>query len=194
MQRPGGPDNLNVFWLNLAQSSVAQADLDAVIDSLVAAYNTRFAGFISTGATIAEARASWIYSAGNVLESDRVYSDACTGGTGIDSLAVCYVIDWKITDYYRGGKPRTYLPGVVQSASTDARTLTSTARSSLATAAQGFRTDVNAITHGGITAVTLGVVRFASQNAWLNPPVFRAYTTASVRSILGTQRRRYGGS
>jgi hypothetical protein len=193
LNRGAGPDELNVFWLNLTSASPAQADLDAIVDAVVAAYNTRFTGFITSAATLVAAQASWIDSVGTVLESNRSYSDVMTGGTGIDNLASCYVINWSIRDYYRGGKPRTYLPGVLQSVVVDGRTISATPRSNLAAAAVNFMTDVNALTHGGITACKLGTVAFARHNAWLAPPVFKQYQGASVRSVMGTQRRRLGG-
>jgi hypothetical protein len=100
------------------------------------------------------------------------------------------VINWAISAYYRGGKPRTYMPGVPQSVVTDGRTLSSAYRSALATDAASFITDVNAITHGGITAVQLGTVSFQVGKNWRTPPIFRPYVGASVRQIMGTQRRR----
>jgi hypothetical protein len=70
------------------------------------------------------------------------------------------------------------------------RLLNGSYQGNLATDAQGFISDVNALTHGTISAVELGTVRFASANAWLSPPVFKPYSTATVRGIVGTQRRR----
>jgi hypothetical protein len=193
LNRGAGPDELNIFWLNLASAAPAQADLDAIVDAVVAAYNTRFTGFIVSTATLTQATATWLDGVGTVLESTRAYGDVMTGGTGIDNLASCYVINWSIRDYYRGGKPRTYLPGVLQSVVTDGRTIAATPRANLAAAAVNFMNDVNALTHGGITSCHLGTVAFQRHNAWLTPPVFKQYQGASVRLVMGTQRRRLGG-
>lgn len=190
--RTGAPDALNVFWLNLTSSAPAAADLAFVLDAVVAAYFARFTAFIATGVTISDAKTSWLYATNSVLEVEHAYSDACTGGTGIDNFASSYVLNWHITDYYRGGKPRSYITGVPQSVVTDGRSIAASTRANLAAAAVNFMNDVNALSHGGITAVTLGTVRFQSHLQWLAPPVFKAYTGASTRGVMGTQRRRLG--
>lgn len=193
VSRTGAADAINVLWLKLTSAAPAAADLAFEIDAMVAAYFARFTAFISTGSTITEAHATWITGVGQQLSVDHVYSDACTGGTGIDNFSSSAVINWQITDFYRGGKPRSYLPGVPQSGVTDGRTLTTTMRANLAAAALNFMNDVNALSHGGITAVQLGTVRFQAAKVWLTPPVFRPYTGTGVRSQLGTQRRRLNG-
>lgn len=182
---------VNVFWLNLTATTHVQADLKSVVDSMVGYYAATMMGQVAGSFHQTGAKASWLYASGNVLEYSGSYSNAGTGGTALGSDAACYVVDWSISDYYRGGHPRTYLPGVVGTNCTNGRSLTSGAQSNIANNANTFLTDVNAETHGGISAVALGTVRFASGNAWLSPPVFRAYQGASARAILGTQRRRY---
>lgn len=192
-QGSAGPEAVNVIWLNLTASTHVQADLDALLDAIAAAWHTRFTSFIDSAKTVVEIRASWIFASGSVLESVRARSDAMTGGTGVDNLATCYVIDWAIGDYYRGGHPRTYLPGPPQSVITDGRTVSATPRANLAAAAVNFKNDVNALTQGGISAVALGTVSFARGKVWRTPPLFRPYLGASVRQVIGTQRRRLGG-
>lgn len=188
----GGNPWVNVFWLNLTATTHVIADLKSVIDSMVAAYATRLGAFSTSNFIQTGAKASWLYASGNVLEYSGSYSNAGShsGSNGPD--AICSVINWSISDYYRGGHPRTYLPGPDTSDVLTGNSLASSFQSALATAANSFITDVNALTHGGISAAALGTVRFASANAWLSPPVFRAYNAANVRQKLGTQRRRYG--
>lgn len=181
-----------MFWLNLTATTHVAADLKSVIDSMVAAYATDLGAYSTSNFIQTGAKASWLYASNTVLEYTGSYSNtgSHTGSNGPD--AVCSVINWSISDYYRGGHPRTYLPGPDTSDVLTGNSLSSAFQSGLATNANSFITAVNALTHGGISAVALGTVRFASANAWLSPPVFRAYSSASVRQKLGTQRRRYG--
>jgi len=158
---------------------------------MVAAYATRIVSQMSSNYEQTGVKASWLYAAGNSLEYAASYANIGGIASAEASDAVCAVINWSITDFYRGGHPRTYMAGLPSSKITNGRTVLAAFAATLATAAGNFITDVNALTHGGISAVSLGTVRFASGNAWLSPPVFRAYQAASVRSILGTQRRRY---
>lgn len=188
----GGQSWTNVFWLNLTATTHVLADLKAVIDNFEGAYVTKLMAHVNNGWTLTQAKATWLYSSGNEI----AYLGSYTAGGGVSGSASneasCAVIDWSITDFYRGGHPRTYLPGLSDSVIGSGRTLGGTFRTTLATDANGFITSVNALSSGGITAVALGTVRFASGNAWLSPPVFRPYGGAAVRSILGLQRRRLG--
>jgi hypothetical protein len=183
-----------VFWLQLTATTHVQADLKSIVDSVVAAWANRFGGNLHTTFAQTGSKASWLYAAGNVIEYAGSYSNTGTAsGTALDD-ATCLVVNWSISDYYRGGHPRSYIPGPTSAFLSNGRNLTSTVATNLATNAGAFITDVNALTHGGISAVTLGTVRFASANAWLSPPVFRAYGGASARSVVGTQRRRLAAS
>jgi hypothetical protein len=181
---------VNVFWLSITATTHVAADLKNIIDTMVGDYQTRFAPSIENAYGITGAKASWLYASNTVLEYQGSYADGGSNTGGVSNDAMCSLINWAITDYYRGGHPRTYLPGTPQSKITNGRTLDATYASTLATAANNFLSDVNALTHGGISAVTLGTVRFASGNAWLSPPVFKPYQSASVRQIVAIQRRR----
>jgi hypothetical protein len=182
---------VNVFWLNITATTHVAADLKSIVDSMVAAYATDMLAISSGNLVQNAAKASWLYASNQVLEYTGGYSNtgALTGTIGSD--AMCAVVNWSITDYYRGGHPRTYVPGIRENDIVNGRTLASGSRTTLATGATNFLSAVNALTHGGISAVALGTVRFASGNAWLSPPQFKAYQAASVRSVFGTQRRRY---
>lgn len=181
---------VNVFWLNLTATTHVSADLASVVNTLVNSYSLRFAPYIDNAYIFTNVKASWLYASGNVIEYSETLSAGGTGGTGISTDATCTLINWAISDYYRGGHPRTYLPGVPSAKITNGRNLDATYASNVAAAANGYLSDVNAATHGGISATALGTVRFASGNAWLSPPVFRAYNGASVNPIISTQRRR----
>jgi len=65
--------------------------------------------------------------------------------------------------------------------------------------ANTFLSAVNALTPSGFTSVTLGVLRqFANGGSetkpptFLNPPVFRAFSSVIAKPGMGTQRRRFG--
>lgn len=182
---------VNVFWLNLTATTHVPADLASIVDSMVASYSTHLMANMTNGYTQTQAKASWLYASNSVLEYTGSYAN--TGQVASASLtdAVCAVLNWSITDYYRGGHPRTYIPGPAATHIGSGRILDSSTQTSIAAHGASFLTAVNALTHGGISAVALGTVRFASSNAWLTPPQFKAYQSASCRSILGTQRRRY---
>lgn len=185
---------VNVFYLKITDNGTqTSADLKSVVDAMVASYHTRFAANVGSSVTLESSSAAWILTGGAVIEYSGSYSLAMTGGTEAAAGASCYVLNWSINQYYRGGHPRTYMPGVITADVTNLSTISSAKQSALAGSGNSFISDVNALTATNITAVALGTVSFARANAWRVPPVFYPYKACSTRQIMGTQRRRLGG-
>jgi hypothetical protein len=184
----------NVFWAQLTtSSSISQADLDTWTNAAQAAYKTRFAPREVTTVTYATATATLFTPGSSVLQSTVAMTGAGTlSGPEVADLSACKVVSWLTTVYWRGGKPRTYIPGVVTADTTGANSLTSTEITALTTAGINFRSDINALTAGTITGTSLGFVSFSSGNAPRGTPLFFAFTGAKVHPRLGTQRRRLG--
>lgn len=184
----------SVFWLDLTATTHVIDDLKSIIDSMAAAWHTDMMPYQSSDVTLTDVKASWLYGVATELQYEGVYSYAGGDTTGpIKNVSTCAVLDWKIAAYYRGGHPRTYMPGVPATFIASSRELTDAYRALLATATSTWRNAVNALTHGGISAVALGTVSFQTAHAWRTPPVFRPYVDSAVRQVLGTQRRRLGG-
>jgi hypothetical protein len=185
---------VNVFYLKLTDNGTqTAADLKTVVDAMVASYHTRFAANVGSSVTLTNAQAAWILTGGAVVEYSGSYSQAMTGGTEAANGSGAYVLNWTINQYYRGGHPRTYMPGVITADISNLANVSSAKQSALATSGNSFITDVNALTATNITGVALGTVSFARANAWRVPPVFYPYHACSCRQIIGTQRRRLGG-
>jgi hypothetical protein len=181
---------VNVFWLNLTATTHVAADLHTILNSTANAYDANFKSQISSAYHYNLIKGSWIYAAGNVIEQAITLAAGGTASATEELDSTATLINWAISDYYRGGHPRTYLPGTPAVDVSNGRNLVGAYQSATATAANAFLTAVNALTAGGISACALGTVRFASGNAWLSPPVFRAYNGATVNPIVATQRRR----
>jgi hypothetical protein len=181
---------VNVFWLYLGTSNAQVADFHDTLAAIVDAYYNRLGGYISSAYEITLIKGSWLYNDGNVFESQVAVAHAGGGSSSYASDATCTLINWSISDYYRGGHPRTYLPGTPDNEIVNGRTLNAGFLSNVATNANAFLADVNALTIGDIAETDIGTVRFASGNAWLNPPVFKPYVGASVAPVIATQRRR----
>jgi hypothetical protein len=107
-------------------------------------------------------------------------------------------ISWVGAPAYRGGKPRTYLPG----ASTldilpGTSTLVAARCTTLKTAAVAALGDVGWTTIGGVTG-QLGTVSYVKKSLVPEPPhrrpvpLFWAYLSANVHERIDSQRRRSG--
>jgi hypothetical protein len=184
----------NVFWCNLAGgASCSQADLDAWLVKFRAACVSPLFSEYSSNITAVEWRATLFQTGGTVLQSTNTSSAPGTGSaTEVLDNAVCKVISWGTSVYWRGGKPRTYIPGIASADTPDGVTIGATALGNLKTHAAGFLTAVNAITQGTITTTTMGFVSFRSGLADRVPPVFFPFTGSTAHTRLGTQRRRLG--
>lgn len=180
-----------VLWLSLTAASRSVTDLAAIITSLEASWNTRFTPRFPATVLKTLVAAVWkTPGGGELVTTNGTSRTGSNGGGTINNVAVAVVLDWHIDQYYRGGKPRTYMPSVITTDATDGVHLTSAAQTSWATAAEGFRSDVNALSSGGITAVKLGTVSFQRAHEWRVPPVFYPYNSVTIRPTMGIQRRR----
>src|SRR5215467_13886591 len=157
----------NVFWTNLTTSGTpSQTDLDTWLTALQAAYKTRFAGLVQSTVLFTQAQAQLFLPGNLILPSIVAMSGAGSGtATAGTDQASSMVVSWQTGVYWRGGKPRSYIPlplaaNIVNNKSLGAGTITN-----LTTAANGFRSDVNALTSGAISATQLGFVSFRSGNA-----------------------------
>lgn len=184
----------NVFWAELTMSGTPSvADLDSWLTAAAAAYATNFDSYCTSNALQSIAQAQLFLPSSGLVTSTIALSGAGSGSTSTADLdSSCAVVSWSINAYWRGGKPRTYLPALVGSLIVSERRLTSTAITNLTASAGAFLTAANALSSGAITDTTLGTVSFRSNNADRVPPVFFPYTGAKVHPKVGTQRRRLG--
>jgi len=182
-----------VLWAQLTNVGARQqADLDSIVQTIANAWGTNLAVQAGTQYAGNTLTAEWITGAGSQLNSVMTHADVPSAAVSSPDVATCVVIDWITGQRYRGGHPRTYFPSIATTSIQNGSQVTAAQRTATVAAALAFRTAVNAATHGNISTVTLGTVRFQSAGAWLSPPTFVAYNGAKVRTILGTQRRRLG--
>jgi hypothetical protein len=183
-----------VFWAQLSTGSViTQSDLDAWLTTFSDQYKTSFAASVRTEVSYLSAQAVLFAPSSSELLSVHTMtgSGGSSSGTPIPaSAAAC--ISWKANVYWRGGKPRTYLCGISGASTLNNIDLTAAFETALGTAAAGFLTAVNAITHTTISATALGFVSFFSGNALRSPSVFYPFVGSQVHSRIASQRRRLG--
>lgn len=189
-----GVNMANVFWIQATTSGTpSQADLDAYATAFVTAYYTRFKNRISPNWLLSNVKATMFLPGGSVLESNLPASGAGTYTSGNDAPAsASIIVSWLSNVYWRGGKPRTYLPGLRTTDVSTPTTLTSASTAAVDGNAGLFRTDANALTQGAITGSTLGFVSFRSGNTDRPAPLFFSFTGHKVHGRIGTQRRRLG--
>ena len=181
---------VNVFYVQLTHTNpVTVNDLKTLADQLATSWLTQ-SSMISSSCSITQVDVSFIPSTGNVLDYTGTYASAGSGGAAVADAGACWVVNWVISDRYRGGHPRMYIPGVLSADVTNGSDMSGAHVSTLAANAAALRNTINALTSTNITAMSMGTVRYQSNNNWLSPPLFRAYTSVKVNPKLGSQRRR----
>jgi len=147
----------------------------------------------TSSATFSAADATLFTTGGTVLQSHvNMTGGGTRAGTEINTDALSAIVSWITTVYWRGGKPRTYLPPPAIADTTGSYHWSPTYLAALQTAGGNFLTAVNALTAGGITGTQLGFVSFSSGGVTRTPPVFFPFTGATTHPRMGTQRRRLG--
>lgn len=182
---------VNRFWLNTNTSATpTAAQLLALSNAVAAAWRTRILPHLDNNVHVTAQRTVMYVDADTEIGVDG----ADTGSGGVSGTPYpaesCYLANWSISGTYRGGHPRTYIPGVDAANAGPEGNLVGSFRTSLATDLNNFRTDVNALSPSPFTAVQLGTIRFFRGHAALSPPVFEPFLSGSIHPRLATQRRR----
>lgn len=121
---------------------------------------------------------------------------ASPGGVAQGALSpqVAALISWSIPISYRGGHPRTYMPGcpgqIVDTSG--GRTWQAGYLTSLNSAFTAFQTACNGAIGGGSTTAQLGMVSYTKGKEPRATPIFYPFGVPTAKSRLCTQRRRLG--
>lgn len=182
---------VNVLYLKLTHTNpVTVNDLETILNGVSDNWNTDIGSQLTTNVSLNAVAASFITGVGTSLDYTHTETHSGSQANPIQNIASCVVVNWAIGDYYRGGHPRTYFPGPNGGNLNNGSTLTGAYQAALATSATAWLNHINALTSTNVTQVQLGTVRYQSGHNWLSPPVFKPYTSASIRPTLGIQRRR----
>jgi hypothetical protein len=182
---------VQVFYLQLTGSGVTVNDLQSLSDAIEGLYNTNIKAWWPSVVTLTDVSIVYIVSAGVELTFEKNYSLTGTSAASpIDNASGAVVVRWKISAYYRGGHPRSYMPGPTSDYVSNGSDVSGSAQTNIASAWNAVRNGINAITTTNITGVVMGTLSFQTGNAWRVTPVFRPFTSVSINPKLGTQRRR----
>lgn len=182
----------NVFWCQFETSAPAlEGDVHAFTDDFLSAIERLYL-HCHTLLSVIDAHCTFRNSDGVFIESTNgaEFNGTLTGDPA-DAQAAA-VVSWIGRWHYRGGKPRTYVPGLANEVVVGTNKLDSGYIDTLTVDANHAFSNVNAIVEGVITDTDLGTVTFSSAGAWREVPFFRTYTSAVVHPRLGTQRGRLG--
>lgn len=117
------------------------------------------------------------------------------GGTTnqVQAPQVAVVISWQIAAHYRGGHPRTYLPGIDSSTLDTAggKNISTAKRTAYELAGDALMNAINTASGTG-SPYFMGTISYFTGGAPRTTPLFRTYLAAVVGTRICTQRRRLG--
>lgn len=184
---------VNVFYLQLTGASIVVADLNTLASDLATNWNTTIGTDLTNTASLTQVKIVYVPSVGNELVGVWVGSHAGQVATAdTTDAATCYLLNWNISAYYRGGHPRWYLPGVAVANISSGGTVAGSLVTGLTTYANNHLTYINGVTTTNISAVVMGTMSFQSGNAWRGTPLFRPFKSGAVSNLIAHQRRRIG--
>jgi hypothetical protein len=180
----------NVFHVKYDGTTPTVSDLNTFCTDFGNAYDGHLLEHVSDGVTLTEVTAVDLTSDVSASGAAAVSHPGDIAGDSLSaSVSVC--LSWHISRRYRGGHPRTYLPGIPDSVTANVSQLSAGAVTNYESDAAGFMAAVNAIDVGG-SPVVLGCVSYRFNNAPRITPLFEPFTSSSVNSRLDSQRRRLG--
>jgi hypothetical protein len=193
----GFPWNVVHHFRCTPATAPAQVDLDDVVEGVRSAYAANFLAYISSELVYEGARGKFWTSGGDLYEGEALNPVIAPGDSKPLPLNCAVVISWRVHRIWRGGKPRTYLPGLEDSAVDDGRRIDADKVTSIQSNARAYLTAVNAVGHGALSIESMTALRrFAAGGSeahpkvYLDPPEHVDIVGAICRSVIGSQRRR----
>jgi hypothetical protein len=182
----------NVMHLKNNGGTISGPNMTALATALHGYYVARFLPSMSSNVTLQSCSVIDISSITGIGARFNANQNGGQGGNTTGQQAA-WVLGWNIARRYRGGRPRTYLPGIPVSAIQDARSLSNTALGVMQTALQNFIADILTNTSLGIAGtVGLACVHYRGNPAGGPYPTIDLITGGTARALYGTQRRRIG--
>jgi hypothetical protein len=179
-----------VHHVYLPGETATPSDWESYLDGFANAWETRFLPNLTSNVSVRLVRGSLRQSSTDTLTLERARSNAGDRDEAAEAQNCCSVVSWLILTSHRGGRPRTYFPGVPVAATTGQALLTGAYAAAMASAGAGFIGDVSGLSETSIPDSILGCVHFQLDDAWLDPTTFSAFLGAHVRPYIRTQRRR----
>jgi hypothetical protein len=175
------------------------ADVLALCTFVSGAWETSFLERQNDHIDLVGVEAVWNDGAGGFIDANYVHVVAGgDSGAPLDA-SVSVVVSWRVGTIWRGGHPRSYIPGVSQDRLSSVGSFSSATVTDYQAAAAEYLSLLNASGPGDFDTVTMGCLRrFADGGSetipptYLDPPVFVPFTGVTTRAHVGSQRRRLG--
>lgn len=183
-----------IHWFQLASTGDATAaQLATLVGAIRDAFGTAFihVGAISSTTHLTRVKAAYRTQDGTLLRRSELVADVVgTGSSDSEAAQVAMLINWATGDPRRGGKPRSYIPGVVDEVMLDSARLLSANVVTATNQAIAYIAAVNALTSGPLTGVKFVEMSFRDLKTYRAAAVSYDIDSGSCSTEVATQRRR----
>jgi hypothetical protein len=169
------------------------AQLNAMVDLIAAKYAAKFVSGsdFTTAVSFTKVVANQtLDDPPSRLRTVRVYDYAGGEAGSNESAQVCYLIDWQTSDGRRGGKPRSYIPGVLDAWVDGEAVINPSQVAELTAKANAYVAEVNALTSDPYTGVEFIDASFVNLKDYRVAPVAFKILGGNCSNAVATQRRR----
>jgi hypothetical protein len=186
---------VNTFWLAY-DATQAEAATEADLDTIEATFRNDWLTYVSPSLVqqlvMTEIRMVLFRASGELAVS---YTTAAAGAATNAALPanVSAVVNWTTHAFYRGGKPKTFLPGLHTGAVSSSRLLYATWASTLESHMNSWLGNASAYTSTHLSSAPVWIrPSWAIGKAYRTTAVQRQVYRAWVQPRMCTQRRRFG--
>lgn len=183
----------NIFHVTgIPASGLTDLMLNTFATSFSSNWATALAGVLGTTWQIISCEVVMIDGSGLIGADITVHTGTASTAAMPPNCAV--VVSWKATQVtWRGGRPRTYIPGVTAGALShaDDSAISNTFAAALVSQMKAFINNIDATTVNGST-VALCAVSYFSKGAFRSPPLVVQFFAPQVHQRVASQRRRSG--
>lgn len=186
-----GAPFVNTFFAKSAAASFDQTAMDVIAAGMSAAYWQSFGPVLLTTTTHVQCQVIQLSSRTQPFGISTAAHAGAKVVAGPLPLNVACCVSHSISDRYRGGHPRMYLPAANGTDVQNGKTWVSGSLSAYQSAADAFLAAVNGLT-AGATSWELYAVRYYSNHQLLATPLTRKVNKEVVHSRIDSMRRRTG--
>lgn len=193
----GGGPAVNLLHFLWSGSAPSATDCSAIAAGVAAQWQSYILPLLSTNLILEDCVVTDLSSSTSATGASHIGVAGADGNPVLDAAA-SIVLSHKIARRYRGGHPRTYLPGIVQTALSDVRTIGASLVTTLDAAFANF---LSHFVGTGFGATSIGAfVAVSYVDKTVNPvapfrrvsPLVENVVSTGTQKRLCTQRRRLG--
>jgi hypothetical protein len=170
---------------------VGSSDLAGIAGATSTAWSTHLSPSLSNAIALTQVAATDLTSDTGLTELDTsVHTGGQAGNASPPQVAL--LLSWKIARRYRGGHPRTYLPGVIEADVDNYGAVIAARQTALNTGATNFRLAINSVVVAGGTP-RMAVVHYYRNGVIQATPTVDEVLSGRCSPLVATQRRRLRG-